>query len=439
MDGAGLKQLLTVVLQVDDLLSLAESYGVVEREGKLDVVGFLLALILNGGTHEGGRQLDVLRQYLDQGYKPVKRSTFYERFNLSVRGLLEEILQRAITAGQALPKLLPGILSSVVDWRIFDSTTVRLPRASRDVFRGTGDYAAVKIHKVFSLGTGNLVSYKLTDAAEHDSKHLDVTSALSGHGIVFDRGYVSLARLASCDEHGVSYVCRLKDGWKPLVTRLVRGTCAEPLGGDEDFDVLLQDDVLLLDGKAIDADIVLGRGSTKVAARLVGVPTPKGYCFFLTNLSRATHGPLQVGEIYRCRWDIEVDNAVDKEGARADEIGASNEEPIRILILASMIAATLSRTIVQSEKLAIRKDKKPTEPADRPPLHPIQLMKSMAAFYRSLAEKLLTPETSIFEWNRTMARLRLLSEDRKWRSHPSTLDQIQGLTAPPRPKRAKPS
>jgi hypothetical protein len=178
-----------------------------------------------------------------------------------------------------------------------------------------------------------------------------------------------------------------------------------------------------------------GRCASRPA--LVGVPTPKGYCFFLTNVSRTTHGPLQVGDLYRCRWDLEVDNAVDKEGARLDEIGASKEASIRILPLASMISATLSRTIVQSEKLAIRKGKKPGQPADRPPLHAIQVMKAMAVWYRRFAEMLLEPTASIFERNRTMGRLRSLAQDPNWRRKPSVLDVIQELTAPPVARKAK--
>lgn len=437
MDGAGLKKLLTEVLQIEDLLGFAKSYGVAEREGQLDVVGFLLALVLNGGTHEGGRQVDVLRTYLEQGYPRVERSAFYERFTDSVRRLLEALLERALRAGQQQAPLLPGILSGVKDWLVFDSTTVRLPRAAKGLYRGTGDYAALKVHKAYSIGTNNLVSYALSPAAEHDARHLDITDALRGYGILFDLAYVSLARLEACDARHVKYVCRLKNDWKPTVTRLVRGTCTEPLGGDEDFDVLLDEDVLILDGKAVDAEVVLGRGAVRVPARLVGVPTPKGYCFFLTNVSRTTHGPLQVGDLYRCRWDIEVDNAVDKEGARLDEIGASKDASIRILLLASMISATLSRTIVQSEKLAIRKGKKPGQPADRPPLHAIQLMKAMAVWYRRFAEMLLEPSTSIFEWNRTMGRLRSLAEDPNWRRKPSVLDVIQELTAPPVARKAK--
>ncbi len=104
-----------------------------------------------------------------------------------------------------------------------------------------------------------------------------------------------------------------------------------------------------------------------------------------------------------------------------------------------MISAMLRRTIVQSEKLAIRirKGKKPGQPADRPPLHAIQLMKAMAVWYRRFAKMLLEPTISIFEWNRTMGRLRSLAEDPSWRRKPSVLDVIQELTALPVARKAK--
>jgi hypothetical protein len=38
---------------------------------------------------------------------------------------------------------------------------------------------------------------------------------------------------------------------------------------------------------------------------------PRGYCFYLTNLSPRT-GPRQVADLYRVRWEIESDNKLDK-------------------------------------------------------------------------------------------------------------------------------
>lgn len=436
MDGDSLREHLRETLNADAIRGLADKYGVQERERKLDVFEFIVALILAGGTHEGGRQYDILRTYLENGAARVRRGTFYGWFTEPLLQLLTELLDQAIVAGQRQPKLLPGILSGVRDWRVVDSTTLRLDDALVADFPGAGDYAAMKIHKEWSVGTGNLVSYKLTPAREHDSPHLVIDEARRGTGLLIDLGYARIDRLAECDAYDVKYVVRLKENWKPTVNRLVRGSDFPELAEDADFDTLFDEDVILLDGQAIDADVTVGRGTLRVRCRLVGIPTPKGYCFFLTNLSRKTHGPHQVGEIYRIRWEIEIDNKVEKSGARLDEITARKPVSAQILVLATLLNATIARTIVQSEKLAVVAAKNsPTDPASQPPLHPILLMRALSSAHGTITRLLCDPEPQPLEWGKLMSRLRGLGFDPNWRRRPSVLDRIQGLTAPPAPKR----
>lgn len=435
MTGEELRKHLKAVVPLDAIRKLAKEYGVIERQRELDIVQLVIALVLAGGTHEGGRQYDALRRYLESGARKVVRGAFYAWFTAPLERLLTELLRRAIAAGQAQPKLLPGILGGVRDWRIFDSTTIKLPNELTDVYPGTGDYAAIKIHKEFSVGTGNLIGYQLSPARDHDSPFLVVDESRRGTGLLIDLGYASVARLAECETYDVRFVLRLKDNWKPRVDRLVRGTITREVLEGEDFDVLLDKDVLHLDGRAIDADVTVGRGEQAVRCRLIGIHTPNGYCFFLTNLARKTHGPNQVGDLYRVRWEIEVDNKVDKAGARLDEIAARKEVSVRILLLASLLNTTIARTIVQSEKLAIRKGRAPAEHAQRPPLHPILLMRALAVAHTTVAQLLQDEARRPFDWNKLMARLRQLGHDPNWRKRPSVLDTIQCLTAPPGRKR----
>lgn len=204
--------------------------------------------------------------------------------------------------------------------------------------------------------------------------------------------------------------------------------------------MLLEQDIILLDGRAIDADVTIGRSGQSVNCRLVGVHTPKGYCFFLTNLPRRTHGPNQVGDLYRIRWEIETDNKVDKSGARLDEISAQKGVSIRILLLASLLNTTIARTIVQSEKLISRKGRKDGEPASRPPLHPLLVVRALATMHGTVAELLLSTDKRPSDWSRLMANIRHLGHDPNWRRRPSVLDRVQGLTAPPgRRRRSKAS
>ena len=433
MTGEELRRHLHSVIPLDALTVLAKKYGLVQRERELDIVRLVIALVLSGGTHEGGRQFDVLRRYVESGAPRVVRGAFYAWFRVPLEALLADLLGRAIAVGQAQPKLLPGILRGVSDWRIFDSTTVKLPNdpALLSEYPGTGAYAAIKIHKEFSVGTGNLVGYQFSPARDHDSPFLTVDESRRGTGLLMDLGYASLARLAECEKHDVRYVMRLKDNWKPKVDRLVRGAISEAVIDGDDFHVLLEDKVIRLDGRAIDAEVTLGRGTLTVRSRLVGFHTPKGYCFFLTNLSRATHGPKQVGDVYRVRWEIETDNKVDKAGARLDEIKARTGISARILLLASLLNTTIARTIVQSEKLAIRKGRAPRAAADRPPLHPILLMRALATLHGTVARLLQDPDADKLAWNKLLGDLRHLGHDPNWRRRPSVLDTIHGLTAPP--------
>jgi len=438
MTGDELRGHLREALDAGAIGALVAKYGIQERERKLDVFEFVVALILAGGTHEGGRQYDVLRTYVDNGAPRVVRGTFYAWFTEPLLKLLTDLLDRAIAIGQRQPTLLPGILGGVTDWRVFDSTTVRLDDKLVDTFPGSGDYAALKIHKEWSVGTGNLLGYKITPAREHDSPHLVVDEHRRGTGLLMDLGYASIERLVECDMYDVQYVIRLKENWKPTVDRLVRGAVFRDAVEGADFDALLDEEIVVLDGQAIDADVTVGRGAMKVRCRLVGIPTPKGYCFFLTNVPRKTHGPHQVGDLYRVRWEIEIDNKVDKAGARLDEITARKPVSARILVLATLLNATIARTIVQSEKLAVVAAKKdPNEPASRPPLHPILLMRALASAHGTINRLLQSDTSELPEWRKLMSRLRGFGSDPNWRRRPSVLDRIQGLTAPPKARRAR--
>ena len=161
MTGDELQVHLRATLDARTIHTLAEKYGVQARERKLIVFELVVALILSGGTHEGGRQYDVLRTYVDNGAPRVRRGSFYSWFTEPLLQLVSELLDKAIALGQQQPKLLPGILSGVTDWRVFDPTTIRLDDALVDTFPGAGEYAALKIHKEWSVGTGNLVGYKI--------------------------------------------------------------------------------------------------------------------------------------------------------------------------------------------------------------------------------------------------------------------------------------
>src|SRR3990172_13074048 len=154
-------------------------------------------------------------------------------------------------------------------------------------------------------------------------------------------------------KHDVKFVIRLKENWKVKVTAIARGEGAKMFFVGSDWDVLLEQETLPLNGNPIDATVRIGTGEDSLELRLVGVPTPKGYCFFLTNLPR-TIGPIEVGSIYRVRWEVELSFKMDKGSYRLDEGKGERTCSIKALLHASLIASVLTGILVHKHTLETR-------------------------------------------------------------------------------------
>jgi hypothetical protein len=104
-----------------------------------------------------------------------------------------------------------------------EATTVTVRDALIEAFPGTGGYAALKVHKVLSVGCGAPVHDHFSPAREHDSRHLTIDASWRGYGLLADLAYASLDRLRACDTHGVRFVRRLQENWQPQVDYMARG------------------------------------------------------------------------------------------------------------------------------------------------------------------------------------------------------------------------
>jgi putative transposase len=430
MTGDDVRTVFEQMLPQDEIDRLCQQCGVIARQRKLDLGMLVRAMVISAGTPGGAYQADVLRSYLECEVPRVTRAAFYRWFDEALERFMEALVQRALAYARAQQVDLPGPLSGVKDWYIVDSTTVRVRDALLDDFPGTGNYAALKVHKIFSVGCGAPVHYHFSPAREHDSRHLQIDESWQGCGLLADLAYASLARLRACEAHQVRFVIRLKDNWKPKVDYIARGQVTQEFFPGTDFDTLLQDDTLALDGRAIDADVHVGGDKHSLHLRLVGVPTPKGYCFFLTNLPPRI-GPLQVADLYRVRWEVELSLKLDKSVHRLDQIDSERPCSVKTLLHASLMASTLAALLAHTHNVQTR-PQRAGAPRTQAPLHPRLLALQLAISCQSIAQAFdLKGAEAKQRWDKIAELLTHTGRDPNWRRRPSVLDQLRGWKRQP--------
>jgi len=436
MDGMVFLETLQAVLPAAEIERVAGEFGVVQRSRKLDIVRLVYSLALSAGSDDSGVLAEAMKRYNTETEprQRVVRGGFYAWLDKELAKLMEHLVERAIWYASSLPAFLPGILGGVSDWYAFDSETITLRPALAEVFPGSGSPAAVKVHKELSLGRGCMTGFHFGPAREHDSPHLFVDERYEGAGLIYDLGYVSLARIRQCEERGVKFVQRLKDNWKPRVTRVTAGTVLGEIAEGSDFDELFMNEVIVLDGSCVDADVTLGQGKAQVSCRLVMIPGPSGYLIYLTNLPPKTHGPEQVGDLYRIRWEIELDNKLDKCGAQLDQIRATTESSVRIQLAAKLLHSMIVNLLIHRDNL----ERVESGRARRAPLHRLSLAYSIRARHAILVAALMMTDTPLEQWDNLAGQIIEDGRDPNWRSRPSVLDKLLGLTAPRgRPRKKK--
>jgi hypothetical protein len=428
--GDEVRQVFEAILPQEEIDRLCQACGVIERQRKLNLGMLVRAMVISAGTPGGAYQADVLRAYLECEVPHVARSAFSRWFDEPLERCMAALADRALAYARAQQVDLSGPLCGVTDWYIVDATTVTVRDALRKEFPGTGDYAAIKVHKVLSVGCGAPVRDHCSPAREHDSRHLTIDASWRGYGLLADLAYASLERLRACESHRVRFVIRLKENWKPKVDYVARGQITQEFFPGTDCDALLEAETVVLDGRAIDADVHLGRGRRAVSLRLVGIPTPKGYCFFLTNLPPRI-GPRQVADLYRVRWEVELSMRLDQSVNRLDAIDAERPCTLKALLHASLIASIIAALLAHTHNVETRPPQ-PGAPRTEAPLHPRRLALQLAISCQSIAQALeLKGAEATQRWNKIAALLTHSGRDPNWRRRPSVLDQLRGWKRQP--------
>lgn len=431
MTGDDLREVITTVLPSEMILRWCDEIGVIERERKLDICEFVRCMVIAASSPSGASQADVLRAYLESDAEDVTPPAFYKWFTPRFESLMLRLADGALAYSRIQAPDLPAVMQCASDWIIVDATTCRLPDAFLDLYEGTGPYAAIKVHKHLSVGTGCAVHYHFSPSVDHDSPHLTIDASWAGKGLLCDLAYASIQRLRDCYAHHVRFVIRLKDNWKPTIVEISGRDLREELLKGADFDALIERGVIALKGEIIDAIVMVGTGKKPLKMRLVGVDTPKGYCFFLTNLPK-TVSALEVSEIYRTRWEVETSFKLDKAEEGLDKAASqtsTNPHALRALMHASLISSTLTTLLVHKHNSKVKKNA--SGKRIEAPLHPRRLAMQLVVSSASIIAAMeLEGKEAQKAWDRSARVLTRSGADPNWKMRPSVLDRLRGWPTP---------
>ena len=340
-------------LDPDRIDALAEDMRIVRRHrvhhAGLVAVAFVVSAF-DGGTDTEGRILDAWQTYLSLGGTPSSETSF-RRMAHKMVPVLNRLLRRRLRqlSKQAHPELR-GRLESFADVLVPDGCAFKLAAALSGSYPGTGQPAELKLHAVYSVRAGAVLSTQTTAGSVHDSEGFAPTWAPDAL-YIWDLGYNSYERLIDAKRAGAHVLQRLKEGANPIALasygpgghrRALADTHGKPLSLNDAcaFGYVHKQSVLDLDVELEDS---LGR---KTVVRVVCVPFDGEDRYYVTTLPREVFSAFDIAEIYRLRWEVELFFRNWKGGVRLDQVRRlSHPASLELAITASMLAALLARDI----------------------------------------------------------------------------------------------
>jgi hypothetical protein len=145
----------------------------------------------------------------------LTESGLTQRFTKEAATLLQEVLAAALTRGLLADPLDLALLAQFRAVYLEDSTTIALPDALQDVWRGCGNateqgLAALKLTLRLDLRTGQIAGLSLHDGCTADQKAAaPLTDIGSGALYLADLGFYGLRRLRTVVEQQAYFLTRL--------------------------------------------------------------------------------------------------------------------------------------------------------------------------------------------------------------------------------------
>jgi hypothetical protein len=206
------------VVLTDHAERIAREVGCCQRASPLAGAGLVQTLVLGFLAHPEAT-LEDLAQVAGLGGRPVSPQALDQRFGPATARCLEQLLAEAARQAVAANPVAVAALQKFTAVFVQDSTTVTLPDALQEHWRGCdtgtgrGGCAAVKFQIRFDLLRGSLTGLVVEQGRDNDHATRLQTQDLEPATLhLRDLGYFDLDVLAAIAQAGAFFLTRWQDG-----------------------------------------------------------------------------------------------------------------------------------------------------------------------------------------------------------------------------------
>ena len=335
---------LKLILSKNKLNKLGKETKFTKRERNITAFQLVTAIICALGDKNTDYLSDLLRYFNRLTEQKVRYKPFHNQLSKPELALLmREVTDKVFTHWvNNVLQYKKGHFSKFNKVFIQDGSSFSVKDCLSNIWPGRftkTSPAAVELHATINLKNGGFESASITPDTFSERGEMPTVMELKGNLFLADRGYYSADFILKLDKAGGHYVLRAKGLKRVLIHSAVRQDGKQLIKKKSPKLSVLQN--RLPKRQAVDMDVEIKGEIVRLIA--YWSVKEKRHTYLITNLKRDEFSMVDISNIYRMRWQVEI---LFKECKSHNSLHGFNTQSATLqesLIWGSLIATTLKR------------------------------------------------------------------------------------------------
>ena len=356
MNLTTLTEKINAIFDTQTLFKLARDKTFIQRSRQINPRSLLLAIIQILGCQSKANLADIHRNYLANTgmaiqYKPFHNQIKKEQCSAFIKGCFELVMKHWVLHSLKLTTLSTGASFPFSEIKLHDGCSFQLHDGLQSMYPGRFKKrypAAVELHVTMDLLSSRIDYLAVGADTAPERPHAPKAEALKDILLLTDAGYFDRAKIMDIDKQGGYTITQALCSINPVIKTAydVEGRIAHALIGHKLKDIKLPNKNSTLDltvrweGYPFDYRVIAFWYKKK-----------KRMGYLVTNLPRDRVPALDIVELYRLRWQIELLFKELKSYCNLKKFSTENKNIVTTLIYASFITVLLKRLMAHSTEL----------------------------------------------------------------------------------------